>query len=63
MIVRILTLLLFPTFLFAQNYKKLHKKAVLVYKHNDIPSSAIEKKVSFDKNLIGKTQNDITRIF
>lgn len=63
MIVRILTLLLFPTFLFAQNYKKLHKKAVLVDTHNDIPSSAIEKKVAFDTDLRGQTHSDLTRMF
>ncbi|MEJ8841738.1 dipeptidase [Lacibacter sp. H375] len=63
MIVRILTLLLFPAFLFAQNYKKLHKKAVLVDTHNDIPSSAIEKKVAFDTDLRGKTHSDLNRMF
>lgn len=63
MIVRILTLLLFPTLLFAQNYKKLHKKAVLVDTHNDIPSSAIEKKVAFDTNLKGQTHSDLNRMF
>ena len=63
MIVRILTLLLFPAFLFSQNYKKLHKKAVLVDTHNDIPSSAIEKKLAFDTNLRGKTHSDLNRMF
>jgi membrane dipeptidase len=63
MIVRILTLLLFPTFLFAQNYKKLHKKAILVDTHNDIPSSAIEKKVAFDTDLRGQTHSDLSRMF
>jgi membrane dipeptidase len=63
MIVRILTLLLFPTLLFAQNYKKIHKKAVLVDTHNDIPSSAIEKKVAFDTDLRGQTHSDLTRMF
>ncbi|RXK60826.1 membrane dipeptidase [Lacibacter luteus] len=63
MIVRILTLLLFPAFLFAQNYQKLHKKAVLVDTHNDIPSSAIEKKVAFDTDLKGKTHSDLHRMF
>jgi membrane dipeptidase len=63
MIVRILTLLLFPALLFAQNYKKLHKKAVLVDTHNDIPSSAIEKKLAFDTDLQGKTHSDLNRMF
>ncbi|MBP6687944.1 MAG: dipeptidase [Lacibacter sp.] len=63
MIVRILVLLLFPALLFAQNYKKLHKKAVLVDTHNDIPSSAIEKRVVFDTDLNGKTHSDLSRMF
>jgi membrane dipeptidase len=63
MIVRILTLLLFPTLLFAQNYKKLHSKALLVDTHNDIPSSAIEKKLAFDTNLFGQTHSDLNRMF
>lgn len=63
MIVRILTLLLFPAFLFAQNYKKLHRKAILVDTHNDIPSSAIEKKLAFDTDLRGKTHSDLNRMF
>lgn len=64
MIVRILTLLLlFPALLFAQNYKKLHKKAVLVDTHNDIPSSAIEKKLAFDTDLRGKAHSDLNRMF
>nr|WP_294902915.1 dipeptidase [uncultured Lacibacter sp.] len=60
---KILLLLLFPSFLFAQRYKKIHHKAVLVDTHNDIPSSAIEKKVAFDTDLSGKTHSDLKRMF
>ncbi len=40
----------------AQSYKKLHFNAIVVDTHNDIPSTAIEKGVSFDQNLQSKTQ-------
>lgn len=63
MFVRILFLLLLPSLLFAQNYKKIHKTAVLVDTHNDIPSSSIEKKVAFDTDLKGKTHSDLNRMF
>lgn len=63
MLIRIILLLLLPSFLFAQNYKKIHASAVLVDTHNDIPSSAIEKKLAFDSNLKGKTHSDLNRMF
>jgi membrane dipeptidase len=63
MLVRILLLLLLPSLLFAQNYKKIHKAAILVDTHNDIPSSAIEKRVAFDTDLRGKTHSDLNRMF
>ena len=31
-------------FLHAQSYKKLHNKSLVIDTHNDIPSTAIEKK-------------------
>ncbi|MGE5108999.1 MAG: dipeptidase [Sphingobacteriales bacterium] len=46
----------------AQLYKKIHKNAVLVDTHNDIPSSAIEKNVKFDSDLKGKTHSDLNRM-
>ena len=63
MLVRILFFLLLPSLLFAQKYKNIHKAAVLVDTHNDIPSSAIEKKVAFDTDLKGKTHSDLNRMF
>jgi membrane dipeptidase len=48
---------------FAQQYKKLHYKSFLADTHNDIPSSAIEKKVAFDTDLKGKTHSDLNRMF
>ena len=46
----------------AQPYKKLHNKAILIDTHNDIPTTAIEKNVSFDQNLKGKTHSDLQRM-
>ncbi len=63
MLTRILVLLLLPSFLFAQKYKKIHAASVLVDTHNDIPSSAIEKKIAFDTDLKGKTHSDLNRMF
>lgn len=44
------------------SYKRLHKKAILVDSHNDIPSASIEKKVKFDSDLKGKTHSDLNRM-
>jgi membrane dipeptidase len=54
---------LFIHLTFSQQYKKLHFKSILVDTHNDIPSSAIEKKVAFDTDLKGKTHSDLNRMF
>jgi membrane dipeptidase len=47
---------------FSQKYKKIHDKAVVVDTHNDFPSASIEKKVSLDSDLLGKTHTDLTRL-
>ncbi len=46
----------------SQKYKKIHEDAVLVDTHNDFPSASIEKKVSFDTDLLGKTHSDLARM-
>ncbi len=46
----------------AQSYKKLHFNAIVVDTHNDIPSTAIEKGLSFDQNLQTKTHSDLQRM-
>ncbi len=46
----------------AQSYKKLHSKSIVVDTHNDFPSAAIEKAVSFDSDLKGKTHSDLKRM-
>lgn len=54
--------LLIGSTLFSQKYKKIHETAVLVDTHNDFPSASIEKKVSFDADLLGKTHSDLARM-
>ena len=46
----------------AQRYKRIHAHAILVDTHNDFPSASIEKKVSFEAELLGKTHSDILRM-
>jgi len=48
--------------LLAQNYKKLHNKAIIIDTHNDILSTAIKNSYSFDQNLKGKTHSDLARM-
>jgi membrane dipeptidase len=55
-------ILCFCTNIFSQKYKKIHNAAVLVDTHNDFPSASIEKKVSFDTDLLGKTHSDLNRM-
>ncbi len=50
------------TTIFSQKYKKIHSDAVLVDTHNDFPSASIEKKVSLDSDLLGKTHTDLARL-
>ncbi len=51
-----------PLITSAQAYKKLHFNSIVVDTHNDIPSTAIEKGVSFDENLQTKTHSDLQRM-
>lgn len=54
--------ILFCTLSFSQSYKKLHFKSILIDTHNDIPTTAIDKGVSFDQNLKNKTHSDLQRM-
>ncbi|MFN8291949.1 MAG: dipeptidase [Chitinophagaceae bacterium] len=47
----------------AQQARKLHFKSILIDTHNDIPSTAIEKGVSFDQSLLHRTHSDLQRMF
>ena len=46
----------------AQPYKKLHFNSILADTHNDIPTTAIDKGVSFDQDLKNKTHSDLQRM-
>jgi membrane dipeptidase len=54
--------LLMTTSIFSQKYKKIHSGAIVVDTHNDFPSASIEKKVSLDSDLLGKTHTDLARL-
>jgi len=43
------------------NYLKIHQHAVFADSHNDILTACIEKKLSMDDNLKGKTHSDLNR--
>jgi membrane dipeptidase len=59
----IISLLLCSYFLItAQSYERIHFKAIVIDTHNDIPTTAIEKNVSFDDNLKTKTHSDLQRM-
>ena len=57
-----LLLLLFALSLSAQPYKKLHFRSILIDTHNDIPTTAIDKGLSFDQDLSKKTHSDLKRM-
>jgi membrane dipeptidase len=61
MIKKILLLLFVPFAVHAQDYQKIHDKAIVVDSHNDILTACIEKKVSMDNDLKGKTHSDLKR--
>jgi hypothetical protein len=59
---KILSILLFvPCVINAQDYLKLHRKAIVADSHNDILTASLEKKVSMDNDLRGKTHSDLAR--
>lgn len=45
----------------AQDYNKLHFRSIVVDTHNDILTTAIDKKVSIDQDLTGITHSDLQR--
>ncbi len=47
---------------FAQRSKKIHFKSVLIDTHNDFPEKALDKGLSFDQSLKGKTHSDLQRM-
>ncbi len=61
MLKKIILIFLFPVVVYAQDYKKIHAKAILVDSHNDILTASLEKKVSMDDDLKGRTHSDLKR--
>ncbi|HSR39235.1 MAG TPA: dipeptidase, partial [Phnomibacter sp.] len=57
-----LALMLMTAPAMAQTSNKLHQKAIVVDTHNDFPSAAINKGVSLDMSLKGKTHSDLDRL-
>lgn len=53
--------ILFTQLLFAQSYKKIHAKAIVVDTHNDILMKATDEGMVFDQDLTGKTHSDLAR--
>jgi membrane dipeptidase len=47
--------------IFAQSYKKIHAKAIVVDTHNDMLMKATDKGIIFDQDLTGKTHTDLAR--
>lgn len=56
-----LLFLLLPLTVQAQQYQKIHDKAIVVDSHNDILTACMEKKVSMDADLKGRTHSDLNR--
>lgn len=42
-------------------YKKLHKRALVIDTHNDVLEKCFDKNLSFDQDLSGKTHSDLNR--
>lgn len=55
-------LLLLPLGMFAQKYKKIHQKSMVVDTHNDFLTESMEKNISFDEDLRGRTHSDLQRM-
>ncbi|WP_126972106.1 dipeptidase [Gynurincola endophyticus] len=49
------------TGIYAQDFKKVHEKAIVIDTHNDILTSALQKGLVWDQDLTGKTHSDLNR--
>lgn len=56
-----ISLLFLHATLLAQSSRKLHDRAIVIDTHNDFPTTSIEKNVSLDQDLRGKTHSDLRR--
>src|SRR5437868_13606782 len=57
----LLVLIISVLFTQAQRYKKLHFRSIVVDTHNDILTTALDKHLSIDQDLSGKTKSDLAR--
>ncbi|HMD00411.1 MAG TPA: membrane dipeptidase, partial [Ferruginibacter sp.] len=57
----LLVLIISVLFTQAQRYKKLHFRSIVVDTHNDILTTALDKHLSIDQDLSGKTNSDLAR--
>ena len=53
--------LLLPLPAFAQSYRKIHRKAVVVDTHNDVLSTVTMKGMNIENDLTGQSHSDIAR--
>lgn len=53
--------LFIPFCVHAQDYREVHAKAIVADSHNDILTACMEKKVSMDNDLKGRTHSDLKR--
>ncbi len=56
-----LLVILVPCTIYAQDYQKVHNKAIVADSHNDLLTACMEKKVSMDNDLKGRTHSDLKR--
>ncbi len=56
-----MAVLMFSPMLFAQSYKKIHNKAILVDTHNDVLMRAVDLGTIMDEDRTGKDHSDLAR--
>ena len=56
-----LLIIFFPAFLFAQEYKNIHEKAIVADTHNDVLSTITMKGLNFENDLTGIAHSDLAR--
>lgn len=56
-----LLIIFLPAFLFAQEYKTIHEKAIVADTHNDVLSTITMKGLNFENDLTGIAHSDLAR--
>ena len=57
----VIWMMVVPLLVTAQQYEKLHRKAIVVDTHNDVLSTVTLKGMNIENDLKGKTHSDINR--